>query len=100
MLKDALEKDFPNDLDIMVGSAEEFQGQERDVIILSTVRSSVNGNGLGFLVSPKRFNVAITRAKGLLILVCDANLLKRDKKWRKLIMFIESRGKKLQLILI
>ena len=55
-----------------VGSVEEFQGQERAVIILTTVRSvEITGHdrqGLGFLASVKRFNVALTRAQSLLVL--------------------------------
>ena len=53
--------------EITVGTTEEFQGQERRVIIVSTVRSTpqyVNTDKqykLGFLQNPKRFNVAITR---------------------------------------
>ena len=53
--------------EVMVGSTEEFQGQERRIIIVSTVRSTpqyVNTDKqykLGFLQNPKRFNVAITR---------------------------------------
>ena len=53
--------------DIMVGSTEEFQGQERRVIIVSTIRSNPqyvymdNQYKLGFLKNPKRFKVAITR---------------------------------------
>ena len=53
--------------DVTVGSTEEFQGQERRVIIVSTVRSNPqyvytdNQYKLGFLKNPKRFNVAITR---------------------------------------
>ena len=54
--------------DVMVGSTEEFQGQERRVIIVSTVRSTPQyvltdkQYKLGFLQNPKRFNVAITRS--------------------------------------
>merc|ERR1719150_1679174 len=59
--------------EVMVGSTEEFQGQERRVIIVSTVRSTPQyvltdkQYKLGFLQNPKRFNVAITRSKALLI---------------------------------
>jgi helicase MOV-10 len=58
--------------EVKVGSTETFQGQERRVIIISTVRSSedyVNSDvlhNLGFLENPKRFNVAVTRAQALL----------------------------------
>jgi len=74
-----------------VGSVEEFQGQERDVIIVSTVRSHgscVDGNvsyNLGFLRSPKRFNVTITRAKTLLIVIGNPHLLIHDKYWGQLL---------------
>ena len=59
---------------VTVGTMEEFQGQERKVIIVSTVRSSheyvnIGSAMLGFIAEPKRFNVAITRVKALLIVV-------------------------------
>ena len=66
---------------VTVGTTEEFQGQERKVIILSTVRSSpeyVNIDTqyrLGFLADPKRFNVAITRAMALFIVVGNPSRL-------------------------
>ncbi|XP_065514508.1 RNA helicase Mov10l1 [Caloenas nicobarica] len=69
--------------DIKVGTVEEFQGQEYLVIILSTVRSHGSFFGddkycLGFLCNPKRFNVAITRAKALLIVVGNPHVLVKD----------------------
>ncbi|XP_010126303.1 PREDICTED: putative helicase Mov10l1, partial [Chlamydotis macqueenii] len=69
--------------DIKVGTVEEFQGQEYLVIILSTVRSheglfSDDKHCLGFLSNPKRFNVAITRAKALLIVVGNPHVLVKD----------------------
>ncbi|XP_046748757.1 putative helicase MOV-10 [Diprion similis] len=77
--------------EVSVGTVEIFQGQERDVIIMSTVRSlMVKHNGrehLGFLSNPKRFNVAITRAKSLLITVGNQRILQVDPYWDKLITY-------------
>ncbi|XP_031470723.1 RNA helicase Mov10l1 isoform X1 [Phasianus colchicus] len=69
--------------DIKVGTVEEFQGQECVVTILSTVRSYEDTLAeeeyyLGFLSNPKRFNVAITRAKALLIVIGNPHLLVKD----------------------
>ncbi|XP_056137671.1 RNA helicase Mov10l1 [Lampris incognitus] len=80
-------------LDIKVGSVEEFQGQEFLVIILSTVRSneslgSDNLQGiLGFLTNPKRFNVAVTRPKALLIIVGNPHILIKDTCYRNLLEY-------------
>ncbi|KAI3923183.1 hypothetical protein MKW92_019016 [Papaver armeniacum] len=66
---------------IKVGSVEQFQGQEKEVIIISTVRSTVKHNEfdkvhyLGFLSNPRRFNVAVTRAKSLLIIVGNPHII-------------------------
>jgi helicase MOV-10 len=83
---------------VKVGSVEEFQGQERRIIIISTVRSNSaflatdRDYNLGFLDNPKRFNVAITRAKALLIVIGNPKLLSRDKYWNMLLQFVCSRG--------
>ena len=87
------------DLDqIKVASTELFQGQERKVIIISTVRSSDEfvtfdvKHNLGFLVNPKRFNVAITRAQALLIIVGNPHVLSDDVNWKALIKHFDERG--------
>jgi len=87
-----------NFADVTVGSTEEFQGQERKVIIVSTVRSTpeyVNTDTqykLGFLSNPKRFNVAITRAKALLIIVGNPHILSQDKDWAALLAYAREKG--------
>ncbi|XP_067091219.1 RNA helicase Mov10l1 [Osmerus mordax] len=84
--------------DIKVGSVEEFQGQEFLVIILSTVRSSeaVKDDDvqsvLGFLTNPKRFNVAITRPKALLIVVGNPHILIKDACFSALLQYSFDNG--------
>ncbi|WAR05019.1 MOV10-like protein [Mya arenaria] len=86
--------------DIMVGSVEEFQGQEFKVIIISTVRSNKSlayrdidlQFNLGFLRNPKRFNVAITRARALLIVVGNPITLEQDPHWKSFIDFCDRNG--------
>ncbi|XP_075993714.1 RNA helicase Mov10l1 [Genypterus blacodes] len=79
--------------DIKVGSVEEFQGQEFLVIILSTVRSNESAPSedlqsvLGFLANPKRFNVAITRPKALLIIVGNPHVLIQDSCFGALLQY-------------
>ncbi|KAI4497922.1 hypothetical protein M0802_007038 [Mischocyttarus mexicanus] len=81
-----------------VSSVEGFQGQERKIIILSTVRSSTNfikediKHALGFVASPKRLNVAITRARALLIILGNPELLAKDPYWRSILIFCLKRN--------
>mmetsp|Transcript_6441 Transcript_6441/g.11006 ORF Transcript_6441/g.11006 Transcript_6441/m.11006 type:complete len:260 (-) Transcript_6441:528-1307(-) len=83
---------------IKVGSVEEFQGQERRVIIISTVRSSAEHLAfdakfrLGFLSNPKRFNVAITRPKELLVVVGNPEVLKHDNCWLEWMRHVHLNG--------
>lgn len=78
---------------IKTGSVEQFQGQEKRVIIISTVRSSrefVESDQLhqiGFLENPKRFNVAITRAKALLVIIGNPYVLSQDQHWGELLQY-------------
>ncbi|XP_058056349.1 probable RNA helicase armi [Anopheles bellator] len=74
-----------------VGTVELFQGQERNVMIMSTVRSpsswSVQNKqqALGFVADEKRINVAISRAKVALIIVGNPKLLSLDPIWKQII---------------
>ncbi|KAG9044287.1 hypothetical protein FS837_008417 [Tulasnella sp. UAMH 9824] len=83
---------------IKVGSVEEFQGQERKVILITTVRSQVSNvahdlkHVLGFLVNPRRMNVALTRAKALLVVVGNPNILGLDPLWRKFLNYVHRNG--------
>ncbi|XP_030630697.1 RNA helicase Mov10l1 [Chanos chanos] len=84
--------------DIKVGSVEEFQGQEFLVIILSTVRSNEDAlsddlqSVLGFISNPKRFNVAITRPKALLIIIGNPHVLIKDPCFRALLQYCYENG--------
>jgi len=84
--------------EVMVGTTEEFQGQERMVILLSTVRSSHEFlamdavNKLGFLANPKRFNVAVTRARALMVVVGNPHILEKDNEWRALLEYAVDLG--------
>ncbi|KAH9930501.1 P-loop containing nucleoside triphosphate hydrolase protein [Epithele typhae] len=83
---------------VTVCSVEQIQGQERPVIIVSTVRSSRDLLSydakftLGFVANPRRFNVAVTRAKGLLIVIGDSNVLSIDPIWRGFLNYVHRRG--------
>lgn len=84
-----------------IGSAEEFQGQERRLIVVSTVRGSealVNhGSGephqsLDFLFCARRFNVAISRASAMLVVVGNPDVLTLDKHWKSLMDYCAAHG--------
>ena len=64
--------------EIMIYSVDKFQGKEADIVFLSMVKS---GNAsLGFMDSPNRLNVAITRAKYQMVIVGNLNYFKKQEK--------------------
>lgn len=68
---------------ITVNTVDGFQGQERDVIVISMVRSNEEGN-IGFLRDLRRMNVAMTRARMKLIIIGDSTTLTAHPFYRKL----------------
>ncbi|KAI8092158.1 P-loop containing nucleoside triphosphate hydrolase protein [Gilbertella persicaria] len=59
---------------IEIGTVDGFQGREKEAILLSLVRSNETGE-VGFLVEKRRLNVAMTRAKRHLCVICDSDTL-------------------------
>lgn len=76
---------------ISVNTVDGFQGQERDVILISLVRANENGE-IGFLRDLRRMNVAMTRARMKLIIMGDASTLTRHPFYRKLYESIHGEG--------
>ena len=76
---------------ITVNSVDGFQGQERDVIVISMVRDNDQGT-IGFLNDLRRMNVAITRARMKLIIVGNAQTLSRHRFYAQLIEHFQAHG--------
>lgn len=79
---------------ITVDTVDGFQGQERDVILISMVRGNDEGR-IGFLNDLRRMNVAITRARMKLIILGDTSTLSKTKFYNKLIEHVTQYGRML-----
>lgn len=82
---------FWNPYDIEVNSIDGFQGQEKDIIYLSLVRSNDRGE-VGFLKDGRRLNVALTRARYKIIIVGDMSTLAHDPLFDQLAQHVELQG--------
>lgn len=69
-----------------------FQGQEKDIIIMSCVRAMKDATGVGFLADTRRMNVAITRAKSSLWIVGNKSNLEQNQIWGQLIQGAAKKG--------
>jgi superfamily I DNA and/or RNA helicase len=74
--------------ELEVKSVDGFQGREKEIIILSAVRSNAEGK-TGFLKDWRRLNVAITRARSGLIVIGDSKTLSHDHNWRDFIRWCQ-----------
>ena len=76
---------------VEVKTVDGFQGREKEVILISFVRSNKEGE-IGFLKDYRRLNVAITRAKRKLICIGDSSTLRRDNLYNEFLKYIEQNG--------
>jgi len=93
-LKDEVEHNaFLHDLQtrrfLSVGTVDSFQGQERDIIYISLVRSNETGE-IGFLSDIRRMNVAMTRARKKLVIIGDSATLTQHPFYRDFVSYTES----------
>jgi superfamily I DNA and/or RNA helicase len=74
-----------------INSIDGFQGQERDVVYISMVRSNDKGK-IGFLEDTRRMNVALTRARKKLVVIGDSGTLGQNAFYQHFLDYIDSIG--------
>lgn len=85
LLRDALAQGLE------IGTVDGFQGREKEAVVVDLVRSNSEG-ALGFLNDIRRTNVALTRAKRCLVVVCDGSTLGQHAYYRALVEAAEAAG--------
>ena len=91
MRQQVAEDPLLSQLGIVVHTIDGFQGQERDWVLLSLVRSNASGE-LGFLKDYRRMNVAMTRARLQLVVVGDSATIGNDAFYGAFIDYVEQAG--------
>lgn len=81
---------------ISVGTVDSFQGQERDVILISMVRDNERGD-IGFLNDLRRMNVALTRARMKLVIIANSDTICKHKFYRQLFEHFQNRGEVIEV---
>jgi superfamily I DNA and/or RNA helicase len=86
-------KEDPNvsKLDLSINTIDGFQGQEKDLVFISLVRSNTKGE-IGFLTDYRRMNVAMTRARKQLIIVGDSATIGNNKFYSEFLDYCEKHG--------
>ena len=89
LLKEKLEQfEFKDKLKVTINTIDGFQGQEKDVVYISLVRSNEKGE-IGFLQDTRRMNVALTRAKKKLVVIGDSSTLAGHKFYQDFMDYID-----------
>ncbi|XP_069449584.1 5'-3' DNA helicase ZGRF1 isoform X6 [Ovis canadensis] len=91
-LLSAADFDHPNVKAVQVSTVDAFQGAEKEIIILSCVRT----RQVGFIDSEKRMNVALTRGRRHLLIVGNLACLRKNRLWGRVIQHCEGREGGLQ----
>lgn len=82
------ESEYPN---VQVKTVDGFQGGEKEAIILSFVRSN-DARSVGFLADKRRINVAVTRARRHLAVICDAETCSADDFLGRFVQYVSEFG--------
>ncbi|XP_064441045.1 5'-3' DNA helicase ZGRF1 isoform X5 [Mirounga angustirostris] len=91
-LLSAVDFDHPDIKAVHVSTVDAFQGAEKEIIILSCVRT----RQVGFIDSEKRMNVALTRGRRHLLIVGNLSCLRKNRLWGRVIQHCEGREDGLQ----
>ncbi|XP_044941466.1 protein ZGRF1 isoform X2 [Mustela putorius furo] len=91
-LLSATDFDHPDIKAVQVSTVDAFQGAEKEIIILSCVRT----RQVGFIDSEKRMNVALTRGRRHLLIVGNLACLRKNRLWGRVIQHCEGREDGLQ----
>ena len=76
---------------LTISTVDGFQGQERDIMLISLTRSNPQGE-IGFLADTRRMNVALTRAKRKLIVLGDSATIGNNGFYQSFLDFVQEQG--------
>ncbi|XP_069595432.1 DNA-binding protein SMUBP-2 [Ranitomeya imitator] len=88
LLRQCLRQRYP---DLEIKSVDGFQGREKEAVILSFVRSNAKGD-VGFLAEERRINVAVTRARRHVAVICDSHTVQNNQFLKDLVTYFTEHG--------